>query len=103
MDKIIQQEILLITGTKFSSRQCWQKTDNNQSLASEADQLQDACWNGLLNEMLPEICGTDKDIFLWQIRENKCGLEIELGELPSEIDSYFSIDPYLLLESQYMN
>jgi hypothetical protein len=53
--------------------------------------------------MLPEICGTDKDIFLWQIRENKCGLEIELGELPSEMDSYFSIDPYLLLESQYMN
>jgi hypothetical protein len=103
MDKIIQQEILLITGTKFSSRQCWQKMDNNQSLASEADQLQDACWNGLLNEMLPEICGTDKDIFLWQIRENKCGLEIELGELPSEMDSYFSIDPYLLLESQYMN
>jgi hypothetical protein len=103
MDKIIQQEILLITGTKFSSRQCWQKMDNNQNLASEADQLQDACWNGLLNEMLPEICGTDKDIFLWQIRENKCGLEIELGELPSEMDSYFSIDPYLLLESQYMN
>lgn len=103
MEKIIQQEILLITGTKFSSRQCWQKINDNQRLASEADQLQDACWNGLLNEMLPEICDTDKDIFLWQIRENKCGLEIELGELPSEVDSYYSIDPYLFLESQYMN
>lgn len=103
MEKIIQQEILLITGTKFSSRQCWQKIENNQDLASEADQLQDACWNGLLKEMLPEICGSDKDIFLWEIRENKCGLEIELGELPSEVDTYYSIDPYSFLENQLMN
>ena len=103
MEKIIQQEILLVTGTKFSSRQCWQKIDNNQRTDSEADQLQDACWNGLLKEMLPEICESDKDIFLWQIRENKCGLEIELGELPSEVDSYYSIDPHIFLESQCMN
>lgn len=103
MEKIIQQEILLITGTKFSSRQCWQKINDNQRLASETGQLQDACWNGLLNEMLPEICGSDKDIFLWQIRENKCGLEIELGELPAEVDSFYSIDPYIFLENQFMN
>lgn len=103
MEKIIQQEILLITGTKFSSRQCWQKIENNQEVPSEADQLQDACWNGLLKEMLPEICGSDKDIFLWEIRENRCGLEIELGELPSEVDSYYSIDPYSFLENQVMN
>lgn len=103
MENIIQQEILLITGTQFSSRQCWQKTNGSARLASEADELQDACWNGLLQEMLPEICISDRNIFLWQIRENKCGLEIELGELPTEIDSYYSIDPYLFLEDRFMN
>ena len=103
MEKITQQEILLITGTRFSSRQCWQKINDSPRLASEADQLQDACWDGLLKEMLPEICTTDKNIFLWQIRQNKCGLEIELGELPSEIDSYYSIDPYIMLEDRLMN
>ena len=103
MEKIIQQEILLITGTKFSSRQCWQSINGHSRSDSEAEQLQDACWNGLLNEMLPEICDTNKDVFLWQIRENKCGLEIELGELPSEVDPYYSIDPYMFLEGWYMN
>ena len=103
MEKIIQQEILLITGTKFSARQCWQKINDNSRPVSESEQLQDACWNGLLQEMLPEICTSDKNIFLWQIRENKCGLEIELGELPTEIDSYYSIDPYVFLEDRFMN
>ena len=104
MEKIIQQEILLITGTHFSSMQCWQKNNSgNLHNFSEADQLQDACWNGLLKEMLPEICETNKDIYLWQIKENKCGLEIQLGELPSEPDSYYSIDPYSFSFEQLMN
>lgn len=103
MEKIIQQEILLITGTKFSSRQCWQKINDKGRMDSEIDQLQDACWNGLLKEMLPEIYLSNKEVYLWQIKENKCGLEIELGELPSEVDSFYSIDPYIFLECQSMN
>lgn len=104
MEKIIQQEILLITGTHFTSRQCWQKNNfEKDSNFSEADQLQDACWNGLLKEMLPEIYEANKDLYLWQIRENKCGLEIELGELPSAVDSYYSIDPYSFSIEQLVN
>jgi hypothetical protein len=103
MEKILQQEILLMTGTHFSSRQCWQKLNDNERLGSEADQLQDACWNGLLKEMLPEVVANNKELYLWQIRENKSGLEIELAELPSEIDPYFSIDPYSFTEGQFMN
>ncbi len=103
MEKIIQQEILLFTGTHFSSRQCWQKLNENEQVGSEADQLQDACWNGLLKNMLPEVVAGSKDLYLWQIRENKSGIEIELAELPSEIDPYFSIDPYLFSEGQFMN
>jgi len=103
MEKIIQQEILLMTGTHFSSRQCWQKLNENERIGSEADQLQDACWNGLLKEMLPEVVAKNKEVYLWQIRENKSGIEIELGEMPSEIDPYFSIDPYLFAEGQFMN
>ena len=103
MEKILQQEILLMTGTRFSSRQCWQKLNENERIGSEADQLQDACWNGLLQNMLPEVVAKNKELYLWQIRENRSGLEIELGELPSEIDPYFSIDPYLFSQDQFMN
>jgi len=103
MEKIIQQQILLFTGTHFSSRQCFQakKRENN---FSEADELQDACWNGLLKEMLPEICEADnKDLYLWQIRENKTCIDIEIGELPSEVEDFSSIDPYAFLESACLN
>lgn len=37
-----QQEILLITGTSFSSRQCYQKDDeNNQNNLTEKEQLEE--------------------------------------------------------------
>ena len=103
MEKIIQQEIFLFTGTRFSSRQCWQKLNEDDRVGSEADQLQDACWNVLLKEMLPEVVAKNREIYLWQIRENKSGIEIELGELPSEVDPYYSIDPYLFAEGQFLN
>ena len=104
METTLQQEILLMTGTKFSSRQCWQKNNSeNDNLSSESEQLRDACWNGLLKEMLPEICPQNKNLYLWQIRENKCGLDIELGELPAEVEPYFSIDPYTFLTEQSEN
>jgi hypothetical protein len=104
METSLQQEILLMTGTNFTSRQCWQKNNcEKENSYSEADQLQDACWNGLLKEMLPEICEANKKIYLWQIRENKSCLDIELGELPSPLEPYFSIDPYTFLAEQSEN
>lgn len=107
METMIQQEILLITGTSFLSRQCWQKTGNDkQVFLSETEQLKEACWNGLLPEMLPEIYGyniQDKKIFLWQIKENKSALEIDLGELPQITEGHFSIDPYSFLKLKHLS
>jgi hypothetical protein len=103
MEKTIQQQIILFTGTHFSSRQCFQGK-NREGNFSEADELQDACWNGLLKEMLPEICETDnKDLFLWQIKENKTSVDIEIGELPAEVDEFSSIDPYAFMETFSLN
>lgn len=100
----LQQEILLMTGTHFTSMQCWQKMNSeNDHLRSESEQMQDACWNGLLKEMLPEVCKDNKNLYLWQIRENKSCLNIELGELPTPLEAYFSIDPYTFLAEQSEN
>lgn len=106
MKTTLQQEILLITGTSFSSRQCWQKNGDNQQNYSETEQLLEACWNGILPEILPEICeipGKNKKMYLWQIRENKSSIEIDLGETPDDIVKDFSIDPYAFLSVQLMN
>jgi hypothetical protein len=96
-----QLEILLMTGTTFSSRQCFQKDDEvNHHDLTEREQLEEACWNGLLQQMLPEIyeqTGGDKKLYMWQIREAGSFIEIELGELPEEKEKHFSIDPYAFL------
>jgi hypothetical protein len=102
-----QQEILLMTGTSFSSRQWCEKNDqDSQNHLTEKEQLEEACWNGLLPEMLPEIygqtCGKTK-LYLWQIREAVSFIEIELGELPADKEKYFSIDPYSFLQMQSLS
>lgn len=107
MSTTLHQEILLMTGTFFSSRQCLQKNeDDNQKYVAEAEQLQEACWNGQLREMLPEICEPftgNRTLYLWQIRQNKSSLEIILGEAPDEIEREFSIDPHSFLLAQVLN
>ena len=93
-----QQEILLFTGTSFSCRQCFQK-DGGSNHLTEKQQLEEACWNGLLQYILPEIYEqeSEKKLYLWKIKEAASFIEIDLGELPEEKENYFSIDPYSFL------
>ena len=95
-----QQEILLMTGTKFSEREWAEKIVEDKNKLSPTEKLEDACWNGLLDEMLPELVQktTDgKKLFLWHIRHGRSFLEIELGESSPVIEREFSIDPYFFV------
>jgi len=101
----IQQEILLITGTSFAIRECCEKDTGKQNL-TEREQLEEACWNGLLREMIPELYqvpGETKKLFLWDIKEGKSFIELELAEIPEKKDRYFSIDPYSFLDVQSLS
>ena len=102
-----QQEILLMTGTSFSSRTWCEKDDeDNKKNITPNDKLKEACWNGLLPEMLPEICllfAADKKLFLWQIKEGKSFIDLELGDFPEEMEKEFSIDPYSFIHSQSLS
>jgi hypothetical protein len=101
-----QQEILLMTGTSFSSRQWCEKTDFAQNYFTDKEQLQNACWNGLLQDMLPEICkptAEDKKLYLWQITEATSFIELELGEVPGEIEKNHSINPHSFLPLQLLS
>lgn len=99
-----QQEILLMTGTSFSAR-TWCANDDakDQKNITPEDRLKEACWNGLLPEILPEICKREidnKKIFLWQVKQASYFIDIELGETPCDTDKYFSINPYSFLQKQ---
>jgi hypothetical protein len=101
-----QQEILLMTSTSFSSKQWCEKNDAAQNHFTDKEQLQNACWNGLLQEMLPEICkptAENKNLYLWQINEAKSFIELELGEVPGEIEKSHSINPYSFLPLQSLS
>jgi len=103
--KFTQQEILLITGTHFLQKEWCEKDDTKKSL-SATEQLENACWNGVLDEMLPEIMektSEGKSLFLWHVRQCRSFLELELSESSSVIDRQFSIDPYLFTHLQILN
>ena len=103
----IQQEILLMTGTTFSAKQCFgKKSETPRIIFRKKSSLQEACWNGLLHEMIPEICipaEGNKKLFLWQIKEGNSFIELELGEIPEEKDDRFSIDPYSFIHLQLLS
>ena len=99
---IIQQEILLLTGTTFSQRQlCENDTKDDSKNLSASEKLEEACWTGLLDELLPEII-TNKKLYIWQIGDTESSLLIELSEYPSK-QKQFSVNPYYFLRTMKYN
>ena len=106
--KNTNQEILLFTGTSFSSRQFSIK-DNNEKEGTEStsiENLEKACWAGMLFEVLPELVGcpsADKKIFIWHILSAEHFLRISMGPYPALIENESSIDPYFFLPAACRN
>ena len=100
---IIKQEILLMI-TPFSKRElCEKNAPKGFRYQSNAEQLEEACWNGMVQTRLPEIfleASDGRDLFLWQIKEAESFLVLELGEAPTGVDSHSSIVPYLFASTQ---
>ena len=100
-----QQEILLMTGSKFAAREWAEKTsdpdgERENNKLSPTEKLEEACWNGLLDEMLPEVVektGEGKKLFLWHVRQCRSFLGIDLSESSPLIERDCSIDPYYFL------
>ena len=99
-----QQEILLIATSGFSNRELCDKTscENTSRQVSITDRLAEACWSGLLHEMIPDLiqrAESGKSLYIWEIRHAAASLQIRLSDVPPMIESEFSIDPqYFLAE-----
>lgn len=103
----VQLEVLLMTETTFASGNLAEKKNPlSQDRLTEVERLEEACWDGLLHDMLPEISPKPADdgvLYLWQIKATPRCLELELGEIPAEIDGHFSIRPQSFLVTRYYN
>lgn len=102
--KTFQIEVLLITGTSFLAAN-WIKKDNNPGdrHLSDIEQLQEACWNGFLKLMLPEVRINPFSggfLHLWDIKEAESYLELKLSELPLSVNDRESITPHTFLSFQ---
>ena len=104
--KVTQQEVLLMTGTAFSSRFNYTMNEKAPMDLSIKEQIVSACWNGVLPELLPELFEhkeSNKKLFVWKIREIEPGIELEMCEAPDEKDMYTSIIPDYFLSAQNLN
>ena len=106
-NKSTNQEILLMSNSSFFKRD-WvelngNKTDKQLSLK---EQLMLLCWNGMLNEMIPEIMETTpdkKNLTLWEINQSGNMLDLRYGDIDQLITDEWSINPYVFSELACMN
>jgi len=104
--KATQQEILLYTDTSFAHRQWAEKDASHERQLSDREQLELACWNGVLKNTLPEIDAelmTGKKLYLWLIKEMHSSLSLQLSEYPYPIEKWASIDPGSFLSTKSAN
>ena len=104
-NNLITQEILLMTATSFSHRQlCETNPLDKNNCFSTVEQLEAACWNGLLPEMLPEVVpATGNKLYLWQIDMRGSYLRLSMSNRPPYLERYFSLDPHIFLQAKRMN
>jgi hypothetical protein len=100
----VYQEVLIVTNTTLSNKAlCRNNSSNNNS--STTEELEEAFWDGLLNELVPEIMSYTRDIkmVIWAVYAAETYLLIDLAESPGIPESIFTIDPNLLLSLINMN
>ena len=94
----VRQEVLIFTNTTLSQKALFKK--NNSSKNSSAfEELEEAFWDGLLNELVPEIMPSTlhPKMVIWGVHAGKFYLLIDLADSPGITESIFSIDPHLFL------
>ena len=97
--QIINQEILLFTGSKFFNRPFCKKGKNQQPDFSSMEELEKACWDGMLNELLPELFdnGGQNNNYLWNTISGVNFLCVNMSPSPMSLEKSTSIDPYFFL------
>ena len=107
INRIHQQEILLAFNSSFLSKIYFEKCNAGSSdISIELEKIEEACWNGLLEEVLPEMFTMktpQRPIYIWEIREYNSIMEIEMSEYPTCKDNYLCIDPYKFMAKQLNN
>lgn len=101
----VQNEVLVILNSSFAQRNWCKYEDEKGDALSNAEKLEEACVNGLIQDLVPEAFSvkTNNRIFLWQVHVGISCVQLELGELPTALEKKFSIDPNNFMPSLFLN
>jgi hypothetical protein len=100
----VHQEVLIFKNTTLSQKALCRKNSSNKNNSAIED-LEEACWDGLLNELVPEMMPSTRNIkmVIWGVYAGAFYLLIDLANSPGNTESIFSIDPILLSSLINMN
>jgi hypothetical protein len=104
----LHQEVLIFTTTTLSQRTLYKKSSSRKE-SSAIEELEEAFWDGLLNELVPEIVPAIRQpkMVIRMIHAGNFCLFIDLAENPGVIESnnvaVLSIAPHLLSLTINMN
>lgn len=98
------QEILLFTDTAFAAKE-WALKNGKENKLTQKQKLEDACWSGMIPEILPEISEVayDRKLILWQVNAANSFLDLRFSYQPEVVESETSINPYMFLETMIEN
>ncbi len=104
---IYSQEILLQPDCGIFKKEFAELNKNDHSkMLSNKEKLSKLCWDGMLPEILPEICEINdngKCLTLWEINETGKLLDLRFGEFEIPIDNLFSINPFIIITNSGLN
>jgi hypothetical protein len=98
------QELLLNVNSSFCKREWCEKNEKQQTL-SASERLKNICWDGLLPELLPEICLKEdsKPLILWEMMGMSNLLHLKMGGYDVKLNPELSLHPYFVLDSMSNN
>ena len=100
----VHQEVLIFKHTTLSQKALCRKNSSNRNDAAIED-LEEALWDGLLNELIPEMMPSLRDtkMVIWGVYAGEFYLFIDLAGSPGDTEPIFSIDPIIISSVINMN
>jgi len=100
----VHQEVLIFTNTTLSQKALCRNNSSNKN-NSAIEELEEAFWDGLLYELVPEMMPSTRNIkmVIWGVYAGEFYLLIDLADSPGITESIFSIDPNLFSSLINMN
>lgn len=98
-------EVLLLTNTGLSKKEYIERNDVAAKNQPQQNKLAEACWNGMVPVMLPELFeGLDyNNCMMWQLEEGNNSMYMQIGQQPVTPEPEYGLHPWVLLQFAQQN